>query len=469
MSPPEVRQALAQRLAALEGRKKIDAILDAADPRALVRSLPAEDLYFTIKEVGLDDAGELVELASPAQFRSFVDLDCWRRDGLVARAVLPWLRAAQEGEDFAKKLHALDIEVVELLLRETVEVWDREEDPDHEPKGFPWTSPEGRYALDFQAQGEDLQALTRTVNTYYAEDPFQAVRFLEAVRWELPSELEEHALRFRTGRLADLGFPELERALALYAYVDPDAALPHEHSQPAEPPGFFLTSLGSRGFFDDALAKLPPDGIWRIDRELAYVFNGALVADGIEPGELDAVRRALAAARDHLALGLEYVAGGDAARGAELLLEAPIARIFQVASGLTLKRKFRADRLAKGGFAGFPSARGASCGRFLRSPSRAAPSGASNQLTPRAEGKPAKPALASRSARNLRLSVSPEAIWKMRAMGAVSKSSAPRAASPEAAYSSPSARWSRAAASARRTASSSPGSMPSATSAPLKT
>ena len=359
-TPPDARIALAQKLAGLTGRKKVDALLDAPDPRALVRSLPAEDLYFTLKEVGLDDAEELVTLASPAQFRSFVDLDCWRREGLQPRAVLPWLRTALEGHDFVQKLKALDLEIVELLLRETVDVWDREEDPDREPLGHPWTSPEGRYVLDFKLEGEDLQALQRTVGSYYEEDPLQAVRFLEAVRWELPSELEETALRFRTGRMADSGFPELEHALKLYAYVDPDAALPTESSRPAEPPGFFLTALGSRGFFDEALALLPADGPLRIDRELAYVFNGALVADGVEPGDLDGVRRQLASARDHLALGLEYVAQGDAKRGAELLLTAPIARIFQVASGLTLKRKFRADRLVQGGFAGFPGAKNTS-------------------------------------------------------------------------------------------------------------
>lgn len=354
---PEQRLALAQKLAGLQGRAKIEAILDVPEPGPLVRRLPAEDLYFTIKEVGLEDAGELVELCSPAQFRAFVDLDCWHREGVRARAVLPWLAAAGGGEGFKQKIRGLDLELLELLLRETTEMWLLEDDPDREPTGVGWRSPEGKYVLDFKAEGEELHTLQRLLDTYYAENPLEAVRFLEAVRWELPSELEEIARRFRTGRLADLGFPELEDALKLYAYVDPDAPLPPELPHPSEPPGFFLETLSSQGFLDEALSRLGPDGLSRIDRELVAVFNGALVADGVEPGELDGVRRHLAAARDHLSLGLEYAAQGDLGRAQELLLQAPIARIFQVASGLTLKRKFRADRLVKAGFASLPGAK----------------------------------------------------------------------------------------------------------------
>lgn len=358
-STSEVRLALARKLASLEGRRKVDALTDADDPKALVRSLPAEDLYFTIKEVGLEDCSELVQFASPAQFRTFIDLDCWHRNSLHPRAMLPWLRAADDGEDgLDRKLASLDIEAVELLLREGVAIWDLEEDPDREPAGTPWRSPEGRYQLDFLLEGEDGQALKQVVESYYTRDPLQAIRFLEAVRWELPSELEETALRFRTGRLADLGFPELDQALRLYAYSDPDAPLGGVSPNPSEAPGFFLETLGTRSFLDTALGKLDSEELSRLNRELLYVLNGALVADAVDPGDLDGVRRVLASARGHLSLGLEYAARGDGERARELLLTAPLARLFQVASGLTLRRKFRADRVAASGRAGFPSSHG---------------------------------------------------------------------------------------------------------------
>ena len=64
-------------LAAASGKRRLDLILDAENPMAVVRALPADELYFTIGEVGLADAAELVQLASPAQFRVFLDLAAW--------------------------------------------------------------------------------------------------------------------------------------------------------------------------------------------------------------------------------------------------------------------------------------------------------------------------------------------------------------------------------------------------------
>ena len=356
----EERQALARKLAAAMGRRKVDVFLDSPDPRALVQSLPAEDLYFTIKELGLVDAEELVQLASSAQFRTFIDLDCWRKDELETRGILPWLAAAADEEDGMRdKIASLDVEVMELLFRDTTYIYLHEDDLDREPEGYAWRSPEGKYVVDILADGDDLQTLLAVIDTYYKRNPLEAVRFLEATLWELPTELAELALQWRNGRLADLGFPEPEQAMRLYAYTDPDAPLPGIDPRPSERAGFMLASMSSKGFLDQALGLLSADDLLAIDRELLSVFNGALVADRVDPGNLDEARRALMQARDHLGLGLEYRSQGDAERAKELMMTAPLSRLFQVASGLTLKRKFRADRLMKEG-GGFPGGAGRS-------------------------------------------------------------------------------------------------------------
>ncbi|RKH11552.1 hypothetical protein D7V97_10915, partial [Corallococcus sp. CA053C] len=218
LAPREVRQ----RLMRLSPRQRMEALLDGPDTPAMVRSLPAEDLYVTIQEIGLADTTELVQLASPAQFRTFVDLGGWQKDKLDPHAVLTWLRAARgdEPEDFLRKLHAVDLEVVETLLKEFTTVYDLEEDPDANPQGMAVETPEGRYLVEIKLEGVEMSAMRALVNDLIAENPFESVRLFEAVRWEIPSELEETAFQFRRARLADLGFPSFEDALALFSRVD---------------------------------------------------------------------------------------------------------------------------------------------------------------------------------------------------------------------------------------------------------
>jgi len=336
---------LSQRLMRLSPRQRLDALLDGPDARAVVRALPPENLYVTIQEVGLADATELVQLASPGQFRAFVDLGGWKRDALDPHDVLTWLRAARGGIDdsaeFLRKLHALDLEVLELLLREFVVVHDLEENPDVNPQGVTMETPEGRYLVEIKAEGVEMSAVRMLLNDLIAENPFEAVRLLEAVRWEIPGELEETAFQFRQGRLLDLGFPSLEDAVSLFGRVDVGPS-----PRPAQ--GAALApSQGHVDYLDAAFRGLDDVERANAEDELTGVANAALVAELADPGDLDAVRRVGEMVRDYLSLGLEHLTGADPARASQVLRDTPLRRVFQTGFTLTLQLKFRADRLAK--------------------------------------------------------------------------------------------------------------------------
>src|SRR5439155_17188385 len=75
-------------------------------------------------------------------------------------------------------------------------------------------------------EGVELAALRTLLNDLFAQNPFETARLIEAIRWELPSELEEIAYRFRAARLADLGFPALYEAMHLFSYVKVESPLP---------------------------------------------------------------------------------------------------------------------------------------------------------------------------------------------------------------------------------------------------
>jgi hypothetical protein len=343
----DIQQALntlRRQLASLPAKQRLDALIEARDARALVRSLPAEDLYFTIMEVGLADATELVQLASPEQFLTFVDLGGWKKDQVDLHQVLTWLRAARgdEAGDFLRKLRKVDTEIFELLVREFTLIHDLEENPDVHVEGVTLETPEGRYLVEFKGvEGPELAAMRSILNDIIAENPFEAVRFLEATRWEVPGELEESAYRFRTGRLQDLGFPGLEEAARLFSRVD---------TGPAPAPAAVAALVATRAqpdYLDAAFRALEDVERENLEGELRYLANATLVAEVEDPGDLDAIRRVGEMVRDYLLLGLEHLTGGDPARAAQVVRDTETRRVFQVGFSLTLALKFRADRLMK--------------------------------------------------------------------------------------------------------------------------
>ncbi len=362
LTPAQLGPLRAQ-LAVASGRRRLDLILGAPDPGALVRALPADELYFTIREIGLADAVELVQLASAEQFRTFLDLDAWRQGRFEPRRALPWLRAARTGAQqdtrlatrLARKMRTLDVELVDLVLRDAIRVHDLRVNDDPDVQGDQvMRTPDNEYLVEFLVEGSEYVAVRGLLDDIEAEDPFKLSRLLAAITWELPSELEETALRWRQGRLADLGYPSMEEALSWYAR--PPARPAEAPGQPRRAPGFFLAPLAERSLLARAARGLDPADREALDMQLVTAGNAVLVADGIDPVELDQVRAAVAGARAMVELGLERLAGGDEARAAEVLGGTPVKRLFQEGFGRVLELSWRADRLFKAGAVGRRSA-----------------------------------------------------------------------------------------------------------------
>ena len=332
-------------LQALPPRKRLDTLLSQEKAALAVRAQPAESLYRDIQEVGLSDAEEIVQLASPRQFRTFVDLGAWRKDGLDHHALLSWIGAAQGEDDeaFLAKVDGIDLESLELMLRRTTVVHDLEETPDINPDGVTMESPEGRYLLEFKVDGQELATVRALISALITRDPFAAGRLFEALRWELDTELEETAWGMRSARLAYLGFPSLEEAISVFTWVDPDAGAPAWDVR-----GAGLQRAGADvDYVRAAMEGLDASERDNAEQELRYVVNQALVAEGADAGDLEALRRVAESTAQYLSLGIEHLAGGVPAAAAEVLRATPFKRLFQVGFSLTLRLKFRVDRLAR--------------------------------------------------------------------------------------------------------------------------
>jgi hypothetical protein len=346
----EVRRALAT----LGGRRRLDLLLDQPDPQAIVRALPADELFFAIQEAGLADASEVVQLASPEQFRTFVDLDAWRGNEADPPRLLPWIHAArgptsesdEDADEWRLKLAALDPDLVSLLLRSALHIHDLEEDPDPDFEGERFIrTPDGAYIVEFMPDGADYITVRRLVDDLYEKDPFMAGRILSAVRWELDSDLAESALRWRNGRLADLGYPTFDEALSWFARPavrgDAPAGLPDR------PPGFWLASFRRETLLDRAAARLAPEAVARFEVEAMAAANAVVVADRVDPADPEAVRGAVETARSLLEMGLAALSGGDVEAAAAVLSSTPQKAIFQRGFVKLLELRWRAERTRK--------------------------------------------------------------------------------------------------------------------------
>ena len=101
----------------LPARQKRDLILSAPEAERLVQSFSPETLFYTLKEIGSADAGDLLSLAMPEQVKSLFDLDCWNRDRPNVHRMREWIEAMADGgrRKLADALMGLDLEMMSML------------------------------------------------------------------------------------------------------------------------------------------------------------------------------------------------------------------------------------------------------------------------------------------------------------------------------------------------------------------
>lgn len=345
-------------------RKRIDALLGEPHAAAIVPRIPVEDFYYLVLGVGLDDATELVRLASPEQVQGCLDLDLWHRDRLAMPRVLAWLDALAElsPSALARVVRALDAELGALVVGRDARVFDRSvgEAPDDESPFVVYRTPDAAFVVQFRTTtATAARTIERFLARLYDADPELARAILLDAKWGTLAELEEDAFRWRTARLADLGFPSYDDALGVYARTDPAATLASLPATPAaapaapEPgtlPAPFADAFGEDTLLERALVALDdPAAIARVSAALVALLNRVLVADRVDPADVDRVREVTARARDTLSLGLEAASDGDVAAGTALLRDRPLVDVFRAGAAAVAELGRRARALDRAG------------------------------------------------------------------------------------------------------------------------
>ncbi|MCM2359782.1 MAG: DUF6178 family protein [Geobacteraceae bacterium] len=333
------------RLRESPAKKRLDLLIGDPEGERLAQALQPQELYLTFKEIGAVDALELLMLASPEQLEFFLDMELWERDSVSQAKALEWLGYLLEAgeEKMVGQLPQMDLELLILVLFREIAVGG----------GVGELLPDEERTADWDHSFDNLYFITfknpkhaRLIGTFldivFRRDRQLYQALMEGVKNEVESELEEEAYAFRTGRLADLGFPSREEAVSIYFRIDPGSFVPASEKKHLYPGG--VESLPVPLRYDSLLART----LRRLDSEellleLNYLINNALVAEETQLADGEAMQGVMERVSGYIIIALEFLGGDDEAKAADILERESFKRLFQLGNSIVQGVKKKAE------------------------------------------------------------------------------------------------------------------------------
>jgi Family of unknown function (DUF6178) len=305
-------------------------VLDERDDAdTIVASLPSASFVRVARR--LQDEARLDLLlprATPDQLVCLLDLDAWHGDRLDVARARRWLVAIGDSWAAVDKprgalselVYLMDPEFWTLALCAGTRVFVLEpEDEDARDRGFAelselrvWQTPDSFFLIGVPDDELGLSVL-QAISRVYEDDLGQGRKLVLSIHSALPSEIEETLLRFRAGRLADLGFVQWEDAVKLFRPLDHRAAAeasPRDfHWLGGDELGAAMTSFRGNELLRRAMARLSDVEHGVRSREFLLLVNEVIAAQRLPPGDEAVQERALDQTQATLGLGLELLLG----------------------------------------------------------------------------------------------------------------------------------------------------------------
>lgn len=347
---------LAELALRLPAKERLELLLHAPQPMRLVRALPDEDVYLTVRELGPLDALPILALASASQIIHLLDLESWRRDAFDAHRVGAWTALLVEAGEptLLRFLKIADESLLALLFARWTRIRPIEAEGGPPIEEHAFASPDGDHVFHPEVP-EHARAVRLLAELFFREQRQRYAEVVYAALWELPSELEEQALHWRGSRLEERGYPPWDEALTIYLAPSGERSLPQPPA-PGVPEGLAaprtaLRVLGERSILAAAMDQADPGLRERLLHELAFLSNRILVADAADLGDPGSRRDAMERAAGHTGIALAARGARDGGAAAAVLREVPILELFREGLAQVAALADRARRLVQGGWA----------------------------------------------------------------------------------------------------------------------
>lgn len=301
------------QIARVSGTNKLRKILDSPSPLQVIQSMPPQELLYSIKDIGLADCAEIVQLAKREQLQSCFDLDLWKKDKFDLEKLTEWLQflIADEVEAAESVLAALDSEQLILYLRSFYKIHDRPEDDE---VNIPTTGElihlsDLHYIIEVIFPPEDsMNVLARTALELFQRYGFEFYQKLfESIRWGISSTLEEEAYQFRKSRLTDLGFIDYYEALSIYSPLKAGSKPKPAYQQINIDVPLLPISLPPKktGPFAQAFSEQSSQTQERLQLELLLLTNKGISAEQVDPSSPFAIQQMVRSIQQLLDIGIE--------------------------------------------------------------------------------------------------------------------------------------------------------------------
>ncbi|MBN2107804.1 MAG: hypothetical protein JW832_10295 [Deltaproteobacteria bacterium] len=350
-----------RRVLAAPWDKRRDLIMLAHNARELVQALPCEEVYWTVRQTGVQDSLQLISLTSHEQLQFLFDMDCWRKDSLDATALAQWYFLLSKCSELKvmEWFHEADEQFLVASLKKLVRVLKIQQDTDisEEYETMPAATIDGTYFFIFRDK-DAYSYVMPLMNALYANDRDLFYSLAEGIIWDTAPESEEAAYAWKSRRLAEYGFPEFDEALKIYHLPadkelrDVSAAI-QEASGPGQParaalqPRCGLSGDTMPRFYLSVLDLIEDSDLHdRFQRETIVLANKILVADSLEVHSAEDTARALGKAAGAIGIALESLSNADCGASLALVSRFHAETLFR--AGISLIMNARSEFLNAG-------------------------------------------------------------------------------------------------------------------------
>jgi hypothetical protein len=323
------------------------------DGPELVRALPVQSFVAVARKLREEERLDLLlPYASPEQVVGLFDLDAWTRDRLAIPRARAWLdrivdayeQAEVERGRLTELLHDTDPELWILATAAATAIAEFDEEDDERRSQVmddmaalhTWETPDG-FSIVGVPDNEFGRMSLRVLSAVYEDNMVEGRKLISAIKWTVHNEAEEELLRWRKGRLADLGFPEWEEAMRLFSPLARDAVTGRSTSDdeltaahiPTESGSLPPAQLGHLGtdVLRRVMQRLDDDEYDLRLREFLLLANELMAAQRFEPGDEALQERAVGQAQATLNLACEMLLTAEPHDDPEAYIADRIAKV----------------------------------------------------------------------------------------------------------------------------------------------